>query len=104
MRKYFFTITITLTYCSLILGQLSTLEEPVSFKTVIPAISRNDNTYKSLPSIDMLKIEREDYEDEMLGLPPRFGYPHEVRFNLNNSGEWTELPDGSKMKKIIVRH
>lgn len=42
-------------------------------------------------------LEKEDQEDEEKGLPPRFGYPIDAGLNLNNSGKWTELPNGDKV-------
>jgi hypothetical protein len=50
----------------------------------------------------MKKINQEDVENEAKGIPPRFGYRHEVRYNLENSGEWTDLPNGDKIWQLEI--
>ena len=83
-------------------GQLSTREEPISFKREIPALTLNETTQKIMPSLDMAKIEQEDKEDEENGVPPRFGFSHKVSFNLDNSGEWIELENGDKIWRLSI--
>ena len=87
---------------ALIFGQITTEEEPVSFKTGIPNLRKSDQTHKVMTPIDMITIEQEDMDDEANGIPPRFGYPHEVNLNLDNSGEWQMLPDGSKLWRLVI--
>ena len=89
MRKSVFVSIILLLSCYVVYGQISTEEEPVSFRTNLPALRTNERTVKSFTSLDLKKIEQEDIEDEANGIPPRFGYKHEVNYNLDNSGEWT---------------
>jgi hypothetical protein len=48
---------------------------------------------QSLPSVDHATLLAED-EQESKDVPLRFGYPHEVNFNLNNSGTWEDTKDG----------
>ena len=48
---------------------------------------------QSLPSVDHATLLAED-ETESKDVPLRFGYPHEVNFNLNNSGTWEDTKDG----------
>ena len=101
MKK--FTYTVIILFSSLVVyGQISTLEEPVSFRTNVPALKISEKTRKILPSLDMNKIGREDKEDETNGVPPRFGYKHEVDYNLDNSGEWTDLPGGDKIWRLVI--
>lgn len=50
----------------------------------------------------MAEIVEEDKMDEKDGLPPRFGFPHEVSFNLKNSGVWTELPSGDRIWQLSI--
>jgi len=90
-------LTVTFSY-----GQVSTWEEPVSLSREIPAMKKNENTQKIMPFLDMLKIEQEDAEDNLNGVPPRFGFPHETNFTLENSGEWIELPDGDKIWRLQI--
>ena len=102
MRKSIFTGTILLlSYCAMY-SQISTREEPISFRTNIPALKGYQSTLKTLPSLDMERIQQEDMEDEANGIPPRFGYLHEVNYNLDNSGEWTVLTNGDKIWRLSV--
>jgi hypothetical protein len=48
---------------------------------------RCEKAQKVLPSLDMKQHEWEDIEDEVNGIPPRFGYRHKVNYTLDNSGE-----------------
>jgi len=36
------------------------------------------------------------------GFPPRFGYRHDVNYNMENSGEWTDLPNGDKIWRLAI--
>jgi V8-like Glu-specific endopeptidase len=83
-------------------SQISTDEEPISFRTNIPTLRGDKNTLKTLPSLDMERINEEDRADEANGIPPRFGYRHEVNYNLENSGEWVDLPDGDKIWRLVI--
>ena len=53
MKRYIFTlITLLLSYS--IYGQISTREEPVSFRTNAPALEKSAKTEKSFASLDTL--------------------------------------------------
>ena len=101
MRKSFFTIMVLFVSFSTY-GQISTDEEPISFERSVTALTRNGNTEKVLPPLDMETIRQEDIEDEANGMPPRFGYKHEVDYNLYNSGEWIVLSDSSKLWRLSI--
>lgn len=85
-------------------AQLSTNELPVSFssKIKLTEISRSSADVVTMPKLDMVKIEAEDKEDEEYDMPPRFGYPHKVNYDLDNSGTWYELPNGDKLWQLNV--
>jgi len=83
-------------------GQTSTHEKPVSLLRSIPPLTLNEQTQKIMPNLDMSSIEKEDEEDRVNGIIPRFGYKHEASFNLNNSGEWVELPNGDKIWRLSI--
>jgi hypothetical protein len=100
-RNLLTTVVLLLSYLH-VFGQISTEEEPVSFRMNIPTLTRSERVHKIMPSLDMRKLEQEDREDEVNGIPPRFGFPHEVNYNLENSGEWTNLPDGSRMWRLVI--
>jgi hypothetical protein len=104
MKKIYFIITLFFIISKIDgYGQISTEERPVSFSfdnNIV--IQSNIKKVKSLPSFDMLKIIREDKEDEHSGVPPRFGYKHKVNYNLDNSGIWTTLPNGDKIWQLEI--
>jgi hypothetical protein len=101
MRRYNLITVLVLSF-NIAYGQLSTEESPISFGKNIPALNISRNTHKVLPSLDMNRIEQEDMEDEANGMPFRFGYKHDVDYNLNNSGEWTVLSDGSRIWRLSI--
>ena len=102
MRKIMFGISFFPLFFGTIFGQLSTEEYSISFLRNIPDLSPNNCTWKVLPPLDMKTIEQEDREDETNGIPPRFGYKHEVNLNFDNSGEWTILLDSSKIWRLSI--
>ena len=77
-------------------------DAPFSWTNDIPALRASTSTHKEMASLDMERIFREDMEDKMHNVPPRFGYPHRVNYNLENSGEWTTLPDGSRLWRLTI--
>ena len=85
-------------------GQLSTKEPPISFdlKKNLSDIEDDSIQIVTMPALDMKKIEAEDLEDEEYDMPPRFGFPHKVNYNLTNSGTWTELPNGDRLWRLNV--
>jgi len=88
--------------CSMAYGQISTREEPASFRLDIPALRSSERTHKVMPLIDRNRVEQEDIDRVASGKPFRFGYNHKVDYTLDNSGEWTELPDGSKLWRLDI--
>ncbi|MDR0207353.1 MAG: T9SS type A sorting domain-containing protein [Bacteroidales bacterium] len=100
MKKIF--ISFFLLSCYLVYGQTSTHEKPVSLLINIPPLTINEQTQKIMPNLDMSSIEKEDEEDRENGIIPRFGYKHEVSLNLNNCGEWIELPNGDKIWRLSI--
>ena len=81
-------------------AQLSTNEFPVSFNVNMK--TRNPISTIIMPELDMKRIEAEDKEDELHEMPPRFGYPHKVNYNLANSGVWMVLPNGDKLWQLNI--
>jgi hypothetical protein len=101
--KSVLVISICLLYRIATFGQISTKEMPASFgvqnlsaKSVLPAAN------KVMPALNMALINQEDESDEASGLPPRFGYPHPVNYDLTNSGEWTTLANGDKIWRLNI--
>ncbi len=56
----------------------------------------------SFPALNLAGLEAEDKKDGENGWPPRFGYPHEVRLDLYNSGQWTDLENGDRLWRIQI--
>lgn len=83
-------------------GQISTNELPISFGRSVPSVAKDTNSTKVLRSINMVAIEQEDIQDELNGLPPRFGYPIEVNYNTSNSGKWTLFDNGDKLWRLTI--
>ena len=83
-------------------SQISTNEKPISFGNNLEKALEQNIPNKVMPSLDMVRINREDKEDDSNGVPPRFGYPHSVNYNLNNSGQWVNLPDGSRLWRLSI--
>jgi len=102
MKKSILLSIFLLFFCYFIHGQISTKEEPISFRTNLPELQQSEKTVKSFASLDMKKIEQEDIEDEANGIPPRFGYKYAVNYNLDNSGEWTILSNGDKLWRLVI--
>ena len=63
-------------------SQISTNEKPISFGNTLEKVSEQNIPNKVMPSLDMVRINREDKEDDSNGVPPRFGYSHPVNYNL----------------------
>ena len=105
MRISGFTLKIVtglLVFCLQANAQISTREEPASFRKNVSDLRTSEKTQIILPSLDIEKIQQEDKEDEENGIPPRFGYIHDVSLNLDNSGEWTVLSDGSRIWRLAL--
>lgn len=102
MRKYIFTTIVLIYACYSVYGQITTNEEPVSFRANVSNLRISERSNKILPSLDMNKIKKEDIDDESNGVPPRFGYPHEVNYNMDNSGEWADLQDGGRIWRLSI--
>ena len=103
MKKLITLPAILLLSFSIMLGQITTQEDPISFRMVIPvSFNMNERTQKKMPAIDLARILKEDMEEEELGFPPRFGYKHRVNYTLENSGEWITLPNGSRLWQLTI--
>ncbi|MDR0438060.1 MAG: S1 family peptidase [Bacteroidales bacterium] len=102
MKKFILTSIIAALFYCVTYGQITTREEPVSFRMNISALKMNESTQKHLHSFDIERIRQEDREDETNGIPPRFGYKHEVNYSLDNSGEWTKLPNGDRIWRLAI--
>jgi hypothetical protein len=53
-------------------------------------------------SVDVKAFLAEDEIEREQGLPFRFGAPFDVNYNINNSGTWDELADGSRIWRLRI--
>lgn len=100
--KRLLTFLLCIFVCFSTRAQLSTNEEPISFKRSVEIDTNRQVDTKTMPSLDMEAITKEDIEDEEYGYPPRFGYSHIVEYNLHNSGTWQELSNGDKLWQLTI--
>lgn len=83
-------------------AQITTKEPPVSFYTGYADVFRKPAELKIMPSIDMERVMLEDEENAQRGAPPRYGYRIKAGFDLDNSGTWTDLPDGGRVWRLDI--
>ena len=88
--------------CYVVQGQTGTGEKPLSWAANIPALRSFELAQKQMPTLDMQRIEAEDRQRKTAGEPLRFGYRHDVNFTLENSGEWTDAPDGGRLWRLEI--
>lgn len=104
--KHIKTIILLVFLCSFTnaKAQLSTNEQPVSFgaKLDLKVTSQSAIPVVILPQLDMTKISKEEGENDGYDKPFRFGYPHKVNYDLNNSGTWFEMTNGDKLWQLNV--
>jgi len=79
-------------------AQLSSGGIPYSFNKSIST----DFETKLMPQIDIGRLLAEDEVDEANGIPYRFGSATNVKYDLYNSGDWTELPDGAGLWRLRI--
>ncbi|MEM9991903.1 MAG: hypothetical protein AAF738_09070 [Bacteroidota bacterium] len=106
MFKYtnarYVTVCLLLLCCTTAFAQISQPIVPISLQQEDLKIRKNI-PQKTLPIIDLQRIQQEDRIDEAAGLAPRFGYPLDVDFNLKNVGSWTELDNGDRVWQLTIR-
>ncbi len=86
------TVLLLLAACCLVstsFAQVSQGGAPASLN--MAALSAPET--RSLPAVNHEALLAED-ATESKDVPLRFGYPHDVNFNLNNSGTWSDAKDG----------
>ncbi|MAT58225.1 MAG: hypothetical protein CMF23_09660 [Ignavibacteriae bacterium] len=89
----------------LLLGGAYTLKAQISEGGIPYSIKQNIKgsiETITMPSVDVERLLEEDENDSKLGIPLRFGKDHSVNLDMNNSGTWTELSDGSKLWRLRI--
>jgi len=79
-------------------AQISEGGSPPSFGKSIST----DISSVTMPGINVPLLMSEDVADEGKDVPYRFGRPFDVRFDLDNSGTWTSLADGSRLWQLRI--
>ena len=83
-------------------AQLIDIGVPKSWSEKVPAKSHKQIV--QMPGFDRAKVLAEDAANDPDKTKPwRFGYNYTVDLDLNNSGEWTELPNGDRIWRLTVR-
>ncbi|MTI29811.1 GEVED domain-containing protein [Xanthovirga aplysinae] len=80
-------------------AQISAGGVPFSFQQ---AVQETNIPMEVLPSINLTQLQQEDQQDNASGLPPRFGYPHEVNFRLDNTGFWQDV-EGGRLWRLDIQ-
>ncbi len=101
MRKltlfFFFVFSYT------IVAQIQTSDEPYSLRNDIDNLSLLINRKIVTPNMSISDALAEDEIDSEYGTPPRFGLKIETNYNTNNSGIWTDLPNGDKLWRLRIK-
>ena len=78
-------------------AQISSSGKPYSFShSVAKSVD-----IKRMPQINVNSLLEED-KITPKDLPYRFGYGFDVNYNLENSGSWLQLEDGSRLWRIHI--
>lgn len=102
MKTKLFFFTISLFFCVSIYAQKSDKSPPKSIELKLNDDSSITATKRVFPALNIKAIQKEDENDERNGLPPRFGYPLDIDFNLTNSGSWKILPNGDRIWRLEI--
>ena len=98
MRKTLLLLFLFISSTLTATAQLTNEGEPASWKL----ISLNKVSAITLPEIDIQKIKTEDLTiDNDQTKPYRVGIPQKVNYRLDNAGEWTQLPNGDRIWRIL---
>lgn len=83
-----------------IFSQYSSGGDPMSVLLSIDS----DFEIVSMGSVDVARLLAEDYQNASKhDVPFRYGTVFEVNYNLNNSGTWENLPDGSRIWRLGIQ-
>jgi hypothetical protein len=93
-------LTIFCLVASVVCGQITTNEQPYGLRQKNLSIKGKTTNTLSVP--DKSKIEQEDYENDKEPGPLRYAYAIHVDYDMQNSGTWYDLGDGSKIWRLNV--
>lgn len=95
-----FLLPLALVFATNAMGQIEHSQEPISSTFNIYA---SEFVLEFTPNFDWAKIAEEDDVDHKDGNPLRVGLSVPVNLNINETGEWTQLPDGRMMWRITLQ-
>ena len=97
MKKIILACIILFCFCYSVKAQLSTEETPYSWEKGKVEININSIPITFLPNLDLETLYEEDLENENTSTPYRFGFSHDVKLSLSNSGIWERTSDGGRL-------
>lgn len=95
-----FLLPLALVFTTNAMGQIEYTEEPISSTF---NISSSGFALDFTPNFDWEKIADEDDMTQKEGKPLRVGLSVPVNLNINETGEWTQLPDGRMMWRATLK-
>lgn len=98
IRKFVLIMVVLLLTASFASAQVSKGGTPASF---LRTVKSNVHTV-FMSKIDVQSLITEDEIESSKGIPLRFGAPFEVNYNMNNSGSWETLGDGSRIWRLRI--
>jgi len=109
MKNYFRFAKVLFVTCLLIVcalfsnnlhAQINVGGQPMSSMTELSDVFSS----VTMPDVDVQRlIEEDQITEKEPGMPFRYGYNFDVNYNLNNSGTWETLSDGSRVWRLAVR-
>ena len=80
------------------------IQQPHPLPSDIYEVYKNNFSIPTLKlgALDLVKLNREDEVDSENGIPPRFGYKHDVSINMKNSGKWIDLSENGKIWTLKI--
>jgi len=102
MKAKNYLLTLFLLSFVVLYGQKSDNSIPSSLTYNLNDEIELEPSKKVLPSLDLTILQTEDEIDKQNGLPPRFGLPIDVNYEITNSGIWTTLPSGDRIWRLKI--
>jgi len=102
MKKFYFNLTLLASLLVAVCGkaQISQGGQPYSFsaRTLLQEIP-----VRIMPYVDIDYLKQEDELNKEKLRPYRFGANIDVTINLENAGQWENLPNGDRLWRLAIR-
>jgi len=96
--KKILIIAVWLCGISCLQAQVNIGGEPYSFNQSM----LKSEIVEQMPPINRAQLDIEDEQDKLNNIPPRFGFPFEVQYNLSNSGQWDKAGDNARIWRLTI--